>query len=124
MHQLVWPARLIGAGILCIGGVLVINDSLFAYPNTPLKRVGLSLILFTLLVTISAALARVDFAEDREMPIRYGMVVLLAHLGLLLWSLDFLERIGTEHTDVRFNGYWLASPSPGLGSKLLSGTSQ
>ena len=26
------------------------------------------------------------------MPIRYGMVVLLAHLGLLLWSLDFLER--------------------------------
>lgn len=105
MHQLVWPARLIGAGILCIGGVLVINDSLFAYPNTPLKRFGLSLILFTLLVTISAALARVDFAEDREMPIRYGMVVLLAHLGLLLWSLDFLERYW--HGAYRRSFQWL-----------------
>jgi hypothetical protein len=50
-------------------------------------------------------LARVDVAVDREMPIRYGMFVVLAHLGLLLWSLDFLERLW--HGAYRPSFQWL-----------------
>jgi hypothetical protein len=105
VHQLVWPARLIGAGILCIGGALIINESRLAQRSTRLKRVGLSLVLFALLLATAAALARVDVGEDREMPIRYGMVVMLAHLGLLLWSLEFLERFW--HGAYRRSFQWL-----------------
>jgi hypothetical protein len=93
MPQLVWPARLIGAGLGCVGGVLLINDCRLACCTTRLKRVGLALVLFTFLVAAAVAIARVDIATDREMPIRYAMLIVLAHVGLLLYSLAFLERV-------------------------------
>jgi hypothetical protein len=105
MPQLVWPARLIGVGILCVGGFLLINDSLSARFSTRLERIGLALVLFTFLLAAAAALARVDVAKDREMPIRYGMFVVLAHVGLLLCSLGFLERLW--HGAYRRSLQWL-----------------
>jgi len=93
MPQLVWPARLIGAGIGCVGVILLINDSLSVCRPTRLKRVGLALVLFTFLTAAIVAIARVDVATDREMPIRYGMLVVQTHVGLLLYSLAFFERV-------------------------------
>ena len=55
------------------------------------------------------------------MTVRYGMFVVLAHLGLYLcgrwicWS-----NFGMERTDAHFNGYCSARPSLGLVSRLLS----
>jgi hypothetical protein len=105
MPQLVWPARLFGTGILCAGGLLLINDSLSARPATRLERIGLSLVLFTFLLAAAAALARVDVAQDREMLIRYGMFVVLVHVGLFLSSLGFLERLW--HGAYRRSLQWL-----------------
>jgi hypothetical protein len=93
MPQLVWPARLIGAGIGCVGGILLIHDNLSVCRPTRLKRVGLALVLFAFLTAAIVAIARVDVATDREMPIRYRMLVVLTHVGLLLYSLAFLERV-------------------------------
>jgi hypothetical protein len=93
MPQLVWPARLIGIGIICVGGFLLINDSLATSEATRLQRIGLALVLYALLLAAAAALARVDVAPDREMPVRYGMFVVLAHVGLLLCLLGYLERL-------------------------------
>jgi len=92
MHELVWPARLIGLSIFFLGSLAFVCVSLRVCVSI-LQRLGVALILFSFLIASAAALARVDVAVDREMPIRYGIFVVLAHLGLLLWSLDFLERL-------------------------------
>jgi len=92
MHELVWPARLIGLSIFILGSLAFVCVSLRVCVSI-LQRLGVALILFSFLIASAAALARVDVAVDREMPIRYGIFVVLAHLGLLLWSLDFLERL-------------------------------
>ena len=93
MHQLVWPARLLGFGMLCLGAGLLIHGSFAAGSLTRLQRIGLALILFVFLLAAAAALARVDVAKDREMPVRYGMFVVLAHVGILLYALPFLQRV-------------------------------
>jgi hypothetical protein len=92
VHELVWPGRLVGLSIFCLGSFAIASASFSVRVGT-LKRLGVALILFSFLIAGAAALARVDVAVDREMPIRYGMFVVLAHLGLLLWSLDFLQRL-------------------------------
>lgn len=92
MRELVWPARLVGLSIFCLGCFAFVSASLWVRVSS-LQRLGVALILFSFLIAAAAALARLDVAVDREMPIRYGMFVVLAHLGLLLWSLDFLERL-------------------------------
>jgi hypothetical protein len=92
LHALLWPARLIGFFILCIGSFALISETLAPRPSNRLPRLGVGLILFSFLVAGSAVLARLDTITDHEMPIRYGMFVVLAQLGLLLWSLGFLQR--------------------------------
>lgn len=92
LHALVWPARGVGLAVLALGGFALVSESLASRPSSRIRRFGLALVLFCFLVAASAALARVDLAEDREMPIRYGMFVVLAHLGLLLWAADILQR--------------------------------
>ncbi len=71
---------------------MLTKDSLSGHFTPRLERLGLALVLFTLLLATAAAFARSDFGEDREMPIRYGELLVLAHIGLLLSSLRFLQR--------------------------------
>jgi hypothetical protein len=104
LHALVWPGRGIGLGVLAFGGFALVGESMARRPSSRIRRFGLALVLFSFLVAASAALARVDVAEDREMPIRYGMFVVLAHLGLLLWVVDILQR-WRHHTQQPV--YWL-----------------
>jgi hypothetical protein len=91
--EFVWPARVIGLSILCLGGFALVRDNFWSRCRTRLQRLGLAFILFSLLLAAAAALARADVAVDRAMPIRYGMFAVLAHVGLLLWSLPFLEQL-------------------------------
>jgi hypothetical protein len=90
--QLVWPARLIGGSILCLGAFLLIKNTLSDQLTPRLERLGLALMLFTLLLAVAAAIARSDFEESRETPIRYGEFLVLGHVGLLLCALGFLQR--------------------------------
>jgi hypothetical protein len=91
-HALVWPARAVGCAVLGLGCFALVKDAIEGGSPSRLRRLGLGLLFFSLLVAGSAALARVDVDTDREMPIRYGAFVVLAQLGLLLWSLEFLQR--------------------------------
>jgi hypothetical protein len=88
---LVWPGRLIGFAFLCLGLFAVLRDGLSGRPNTRLQRVGLGLVLFSLLVAASAPLARLNLAEGVEVPIRYAAFVVPLHCGLLLWSLELVH---------------------------------
>jgi hypothetical protein len=92
-HALVWPGRAIGLLILCLGIYLIGEDALTRRRKTKIERIGLGLIFFSFLVAAAAALARSNVAPEREMPIRYAMVVVLVHVGLLLASLRWLERL-------------------------------
>jgi len=96
LHALVWPSRAVGLAILILGCFALIRESVSARPGTRLQRLGLALVLFSFLAAGSAALARVDVAVDREMPIRYGMFADLAQVGLLLWALDYLRRLSAR----------------------------
>ena len=89
---LLWPGRLIGFGMLCLGAFAVLRASFSDRPVSRLQRVGLGLMLFTLLVAISAPLARLNLETGVEVPIRYGMFVVPLHAGLLLWSLEYLHK--------------------------------
>ena len=92
MPILLWPGRLIGFGALCLGLFAVARDTFSSRRNTRLQRIGLGLILFSLLVAGTAPIARLDLTEDVEVPVRYGMFVVLLHVGLMLWSLEFLHK--------------------------------
>ncbi len=91
MPQLVWPARLVGTGVLCFGGFFIVRESLSGNITTRVQRIGLALVLFVLLTAAAAASARLDIGKDREMPVRYTMFVVLAHVGLLLYLLPYLQ---------------------------------
>jgi hypothetical protein len=93
LHQLVWPSRLVGLCLLGLGGYLLVDDGLSATATPRLQRVGLALVLFVLLLAAAAVSARADVAEDREMPIRYTLLVVLAHVGFLLFALPLLQRV-------------------------------
>jgi len=93
LRQLVWPARLIGLCLLGVGTYLLVRGSLSPAAMPRLQRIGLSLVLFALLLAVAAASSRAGVAEDREMPIRYTLLVVLAHVGLLLYVLPLLQRV-------------------------------
>jgi hypothetical protein len=90
---LVWPGRVIGALVLTAGCHLVLTDAVSGRRKPGFERVGLGMILFAFMVAAAAALARLDTAPDREMPVRYGMIVALAHAGILLAALPWLDRL-------------------------------
>lgn len=79
--------------ILTAGCYLVIADAFSGKIKSRLEWLGLALIMFSFLISFAAALSRWDTAIDREMPIRYGMIVSLAHAGLLLASIRWIGRI-------------------------------
>jgi hypothetical protein len=120
MHELVWPARLIGLSIFCLGSFALLSVSFSAQVKT-VERLGVALILFSFLLVSAAALVRVDVAVDREMPIRYGMFVVLAHLGLLLWSLDFLDRVWHGAHRAAFQRLLLALSLVWVGQQVVIG---
>ncbi|HEY8336722.1 MAG TPA: hypothetical protein VIQ05_23260 [Tardiphaga sp.] len=90
---LVWPGRVIGVAVAATGCWLVVSDAFSGRVKPSFERVGLGMIQFALLVAAAAAVARWNMAPDREIPIRYGMIVALADAGILLASLRWLGRV-------------------------------
>jgi hypothetical protein len=90
---LVWPGRVIGALVLAIGCHLLLTDAFSGQLKPGFERIGLGMILFAFLLAATASLARLDTAPDREMPVRYGMIVALAHAGILLAALPWIGRL-------------------------------
>jgi hypothetical protein len=93
LHQLVWPARVIGVGTFCLGGFFLIHDGLSSQRSTRPERFGLALVLFVFLLAGAAAFARADWGEGRETSIRYSVLIVLMHVGLLLCSLSYLQKV-------------------------------
>lgn len=90
---LVWPGRAIGTLVLATGCYLLLTDAFSGQRKPGFERVGLGMILFAFMLAAAAALARLNIAPDREMPVRYGMIVALAHAGILLAALPWLGRL-------------------------------
>jgi hypothetical protein len=120
VHQLAWPARVIGLSILSLGSFALISVSLSVRVNA-LKRLGAALILFSFLIAGAAAWARVDLYVNREMTITYGMFVVLAHLGLLVWSLDLLERLWNGAHRRSFQWLLLGTSLAWFGQQIVVG---
>jgi hypothetical protein len=89
---LLWPSRIIGFVLLGLGLFLIASGVFCVRETTRLERVGLGLIIFVLFVASAASVTRWNVAPEREMPIRYLTFVILAHVGVVLASLSWLER--------------------------------
>jgi len=119
VHELVWPARVIGLSIFSLGSFALISVSLSVRVNA-LKRLGAALILFSFLIAGAAALLRVDLYVD-QMTVRYGMFVVLAHLGLLVWSLDLLEQLWNGAHRRSFQWLLLGTSLAWFGQQIVVG---
>ena len=122
MPELVWPARFIGLGVLCLACFAFLKDGLSARPVGRLQRLGLGLVVFSLFVAGAAALARAQVAQEREMPIRYGALVALFYLGLLLWSLHLLERHWNAPGGLRLRWLLVGTATVWLAQQIVVGT--
>ena len=122
LAPLLWPARIVGLAILCVGGTLIVINSFSARRPTRPQRIGLALVLFTLLLAAAAGVARVDIGQDREMPIRYAMLVILAHVGLLLYAVPLLERFWQGPHRLRLQWLALGLSAALFGQQLVAGT--
>jgi hypothetical protein len=90
---LVWPGRIVGATVLCVGCALAIRDLVHGGSSSRLERIGVGLILFALLIAAAAAVSRSAVATDREMPIRYALFAALGQLGIVLASIGTIEKL-------------------------------
>jgi hypothetical protein len=90
---LLWPSRIVGVAILCCGTFLVVADAISKRVKPQVERIGLGMVQFAFLIAVAAAISRWDTAPDRDMPVRYGMIVLIAHAGLLLASVRWLAAL-------------------------------
>jgi hypothetical protein len=72
------------------------------------------------LIAGAAALLRVDLYVD-QMTVRYGMFVVLAHLGLLVWSLDLLEQLWNGAHRRSFQWLLLGTSLAWFGQQIVVG---
>jgi hypothetical protein len=89
--ELTWPSRVVGSIILTVGGFVISRASIQREKPLRAQRIGAALILFALLCAAAATVVRVDIPGP--IPIRYAVLVVLAHLGLLLYALPYLLAI-------------------------------
>lgn len=82
--QLVFAGRTLGVALLVTMLWLLVSDTLTRPSRDDAELFGLALLLFVMLVAMAAAAARWNIAADREMPVRYGMFITLAHAGLVM----------------------------------------
>ena len=121
MHQLLWPARALGLLVLSVGTYLVVKDFVTGPQITREQRIGLALVIFALLIALAAGLARSDFAPEREMPVRYAIFVVLAHVGFLLYFLPLLQRLWHSGAQRRIQILAIVLAGIFLGQQLITG---
>jgi len=89
--SLMWFGRLIGCIVLGAGIFTLLRGGILHRPVDQLERIGLSLLVFSLLIAAMAAVSRSKVAPELTMPIRYGIFAALAQIGLIFANAPRLE---------------------------------
>jgi hypothetical protein len=91
--SLVWLGRLVGSIVLGAAMVTFFRCGILRRSVGRLERIGLALLMFSLLVTAMIAVGRWFWGPDRPVAIRYGIFAALAQAGLLLANTPWLNRL-------------------------------
>ena len=91
--SLVWLGRLIGCMVLGASIVTLFRSRTLRRPVDRLERMGLALLMFSLLITAVVAVGRWNWAPDAPVSIRYGIFAALAQAGLLLANTAWLNWV-------------------------------
>lgn len=92
-HSLVWFGRAVGAAVAAMGGYFILRFGLIGRPRNRLERIAVGILLFSFGMAALIALARVNTAPEREMPIRYALFTSMAQVALLLLAAPYLAKI-------------------------------
>jgi hypothetical protein len=88
--SLVWFGRIVGCIVLGASAVTLFRCGILRRSVGRLERIGLALLMFSLLITIMMALGRWNYSPERPMPLRYSLFPALAEAGLLLANTPWL----------------------------------
>ena len=91
--SLAWLGRPVGCTVIGASIVTLFRSRILRRPVDRLERMGLALIMFSLLITAVVAVGRWNWAPDAPVSIRYGIFAALAQAGLLLANAPWLNWI-------------------------------
>jgi hypothetical protein len=91
--SLVWFGRLVGWCVLSAGIVTLFRCGIACQTLSRIERIGLALLMFSLLVTAIVAVGRWSWALERPVAIRYGIFAALAQAGLLMANAPSLNWV-------------------------------
>jgi hypothetical protein len=89
--SLVWFGRLVGCIVVGVSVLTLFRCGILRRSVGRLERMGLALLMFSLLVMVVVAVARWTWAPERPVSIRYGIFAALAQAGLLLANTSWLN---------------------------------
>ena len=89
----VWLGRLVGCTVIGASFVTLFRSRILRRPVDRLERMGLALLMFSLLITAVVAVGRWNWAPDAPVSIRYGIFAALAQAGLLLANTAWLNWV-------------------------------
>ena len=94
------PARLVGALLLVTATGVVVWRGLYRAPSGRLERIGLALMMFSLASGILATIGRADVPAIGGVlvPVRYSVLLIPLHVGLVLVAAPFLDRLWRSRT--------------------------
>jgi hypothetical protein len=95
--SLVWFGRIVGCIVLGASIVTLFRCGILRRSVGRLERIGLALLMFSLIVTMMMAVGRWNYSADRPMPLRYSIFAALAEAGLLSANACRLNWVWQEY---------------------------
>ena len=93
--DLFMPARLVGALLFVAAAGVVLWRGFFRAPSGRLERIAIALMMFSLASGLLAAIGRAHMPaiDGVLVPVRYSVLLIPLHVGLLLVASPVLERV-------------------------------
>jgi hypothetical protein len=119
--SITWVGRLIGGVVLGCSFVTLARGGIMHRPGSRLERVGIALLLFSLLISVMIAVGRWDLLTERPAPVRYTLFTVLAEAGLLLANTPLVLRLWQKGYQRPFEWATLAAAMILLVQQVIAG---
>jgi hypothetical protein len=86
------PGWLAGGILLVVGVMTALHYGILRQPADRLQRIAVGLILFSLGAAVMAAVGRGDLADEVKVPVRYTVLMMPLHAGLVCLVLPIMAR--------------------------------
>jgi hypothetical protein len=119
--SLVWFGRLVGCIVFGASTVTLFGRGILRRSVGRLERMGVALLMFSLLITAMVAVGRWNWGPERPVSIRYGIFAALAEAGLLLANTPWLNWLWQKGHRRPFQWATLAAATVFLVQQVAAG---